>query len=626
MNISTICIFAALATLSCAGGLCLVLSLAVFAASAALYAAARRNMRKERPDGPRQEQSATLPSRLLTDSSRVRSTLMKLATYQDAETLREVAMRETGQMLGASATLLFRNDPDGAEPLAYSWFEDGAPRRIPDGALRDSGVTDSLDEGPFVLYSRGRKEGANAVWDGLLDAFGADAFLAAPLRVDGDLWGHVSYVMKQGAALPADAEERLQEACALVQIALSRSRVIEERESNRKQLAAAVRAASRAARAKTLFLSAMSHDIRTPLSAIVGFSEFLADPAVTQEEIKEYTAGISQSADALLAVVGDVLDLSRLESGKIDMSGTCDLVGVFAEIARVFGYRARSKAVSIEAQIDPAFPALRISEDHMRQMLVNIVGNAFKFTESGKIELSAESRPDGAGTVALHIAVKDTGCGIPPERLAHLFDPPAEDGAADGSGLVGPGLGLSVVKRLLDSCGGTIYIDSAVGRGTSVYIRIGRLALAEKPDDAAAKNAASAVPDDFSVLAVDDVAVNLKVLALRVKKAGVSDIRTASSGEEALKLFAERRPRLVLTDLWMPGMDGVALAAAIRKEGGSMPIIAITADSDAKASFDMSEFDGIITKPVSHDKLRAVIARAAKSSRPQLSARAQKKA
>ena len=111
-----------------------------------------------------------------------------------------------------------------------------------------------------------------------------------------------------------------------------------------------------------------------------------------------------------------------------------------------------------------------------------------------------------------------------------------------------------------------------------------------------------------------------------MKKAGVSDIRTASSGEEALKLFAERRPRLVLTDLWMPGMDGVALAAAIRKEGGSMPIIAITADSDAKASFDMSEFDGIITKPVSHDKLRAVIARAAKSSRPQLSARAQKKA
>ena len=647
MNISAICIFADMSDPSCAVGLSLVLSLvlslAILAASAMIYAAARREKGRERPAAPGRapaDSSATrqpgeekgesgpaaAPARLLTDSSRVRSTLMKLATYQDAEPLREVAMRETGQMLGASATLLFRNDPDGAEPLAYSWFEDGAPRRIPDGALRDSGVTDSLDEGPFVLYSRGRKEGANAVWDGLLDAFGADTFLAAPLRVDGELWGHVSYVMKPAAALPADIEECLQEACALVQIALSRSRVIEERESNRKQLASAVRAASRAARAKTLFLSAMSHDIRTPLSAIVGFSEFLADPAVTQEEIKEYTAGISQSADALLSVVGDVLDLSRLGSGKIDMSGTCDLVGVFAEIARVFGYRARSKAVAIESRIDPAFPALQISEDHMRQMLVNVVGNAFKFTESGKVELSAEARPDGDGTVALHIAVKDTGCGIPPERLAHLFDPPADDGAADGSGLVGPGLGLSVVKRLLDSCGGAIDIDSAVGRGTGVYIRIGRLALADRPDEPAAKIAMPTVPDDFGVLVVDDVGVNLKVLALRVKKAGVSDIRTASSGEEALKLFAERRPRLVLTDLWMPGMDGVALAAAIRKEGGSMPIIAITADSDAKASFDMSEFDGIITKPVSHDKLRAVIARAAKSSRPQLSARAQKKA
>ncbi len=615
MNISTICIFAALATLSCAGGLCLVLSLAVFAASAALYAAARRNMRKERPDGPRQEQSATLPSRLLTDSSRVRSTLMKLATYQDAETLREVAMRETGQMLGASATLLFRNAPDGTAPLTHSWFEDGAPRRIPADALRDSGVPDSLDAGPFVRYVRGRKEGANTAWDGLLGAFGADAFLAASLRVDGELWGHVSYVMKPGVDVPADAEDRLQEACALVQVALSRARVIDERESNQRQLAAAARATSRATRAKTLFLSAMSHDIRTPLSAIVGFSEFLADPAVTQDEIKEYTAGIAQSSDALLAVIGDVLDLSRLESGKIDMSGTCDLVGVFAEIMRVFGYRARSKAVTIESHIDPAFPALRISEDHMRQILVNIVGNAFKFTESGKIELSAESRPDGAGTVALHIAVKDTGCGIPAERLAHLFDVQADE-SASGRGCPGPGLGLSVVKRLLDSCGGAIDIDSAVGRGTSVYIRIGHLALADKPEDAVTKISAPSVPDDFSVLVVDDVSVNLKVLALRVKKTGISDIRTASSGEEALKLFAERRPRLVLTDLWMPGMDGVALAAAIRKEGGTMPIVAITADSDARTSFDMSDFDGIITKPVSHDKLRAVIARAAKSIRP----------
>ena len=237
----------------------------------------------------------------------------------------------------------------------------------------------------------------------------------------------------------------------------------------------------------------------------------------------------------------------------------------------------------------------------------------------------AEARPDGDGTVALHIAVKDTGCGIPPERLAHLFDPREDDGA--GRGCPGPGLGLSVVKRLLDSCGGAIDIDSAVGRGTGVYIRIGRLALADRPDEPAAKIAMPTVPDDFGVLVVDDVGVNLKVLALRVRKTGIKDVRTASSGEEALRLFAERRPHLVLTDLWMPGMDGVALAAAIRREGGTMPIVAITADSDARTSFDMSEFDGIITKPVSHDKLRAVIARAAKSIRPQQSAgRAQTKA
>ena len=365
------------------------------------------------------------------------------------------------------------------------------------------------------------------------------------------------------------------------------------------------------------------HDLRAPVTNIYNEADRLSHSLVSGDEA---AASVMAASRAILAMVDANAEISRNYGGVADSAAeVLDLSRIVRESAEMYSVVAEEKGLRLDISV-PGGPVPFSGHDaKLRRLVANLLDNAFKFTESGKVELSAEARPDGDGTVALHIAVKDTGCGIPPERLAHLFDPREDDGA--GRGCPGPGLGLSVVKRLLDSCGGAIDIDSAVGRGTGVYIRIGRLALADRPDEPAAKIAMPTVPDDFGVLVVDDVGVNLKVLALRVKKTGIKDVRTASSGEEALRLFAERRPHLVLTDLWMPGMDGVALAAAIRKEGGTMPIVAITADSDARTSFDMSEFDGIITKPVSHDKLRAVIARAAKSIRPQQSAgRAQTKA
>ena len=558
--------------------------------------------------------NASAPEHLLKNSSRGHSTLMKLATYQDAETIRDIAVRETGQMLGAVAAYLVRHGSDGSTPVACSWFESKNYDCLPDDVAQESESADYLDSHAFVNYRRNQKKDNNLKWDTLLGKVGANVFLAGPVRVDGEMWGHMSYVLKRDEALGKDDDERFREACAMVQAGVARANAIEKREEHQRQLAAAARAANRAAKAKTLFLATMAHEIRTPLNSIVGFSEFLNDPANTPEDVKEYTDGISQSANALLAIVNDVLDLSKLESGKVDMTGCCDMPALFRELTNVFRYRARTKSITIDSHIGQAFPTLNISEEHIRQIMLNLIGNAIKFTDSGSVEWSAECRPDGDGTVALHITVKDTGCGIPQDKLRTIFDPYAEDDATRGgkafSGTTG--LGLPIVKRLLDSCNGSINIDSAPGKGTEVYVRIGRIPLADQAEAKPGKISLSKPMDNLSVLLVDDVPLNLKVLSLRIKKMGVGKIATANSGEEALKALEAAHPDVVLTDMWMPGMNGADLAAAIRKGDvcKDVPVIAVTADSDAKASFDMTNFSGIVTKPVSVEKLKDCLAKA----------------
>ena len=599
----------------------LAFSLVFLAGGIFMYVAARRTARKAAQSssaGVRTPENRGAPRQkhLLKNSSQGQSTLMKLATYQDAETLRDIAVRETGQMLGAVATYLVRHKNDGSTPVACSWFVSQEYDCLPDDVVQESESADYLDSHVFVKYRRNQKKDNNLKWDSLLGRIGANVFLAGPVRVDGDTWGHVSYVLKRDDELDSSDDERFREACAMVQAGVSRACAIEKRDEHQRQLAAAARAANRAAKAKTLFLATMSHEIRTPLNTLVGFSEFLNDPSNTPEDVKEYTEGISQSANALLAIVNDVLDLSRLESGRVDMTGSCDMPALFRELTNVFRYRARTKSVTIDSHIGQAFPTLNISEEHLRQIMLNLIGNAIKFTDTGSVEWSAECRPDGDGTVALHISVKDTGCGISQDKLRTIFDPYAKNEATRGgkafSGTTG--MGLPIVKRLLDSCGGTINIDSAPGQGTEVYVRIGHVPLVGQADAGPEKISMAKSLDKLSVLLVDDVPLNLKVLSLRMKKMGVGKIAMANSGEEALKALKSTQPDIVLTDMWMPGMNGADLAAAIRSGDicQDVPVIAVTADNDAKASFDMSYFAGIVTKPVSVDKLKDCLEKAAR--------------
>ena len=366
------------------------------------------------------------------------------------------------------------------------------------------------------------------------------------------------------------------------------------------------------AMAKTRFLAMMSHELRTPLNAVIGFAEFLARPDVDNDRRSEYTAGILTSANALLGLINDILDLSKLEAGATDMrAGECDIVKLLEELPAIFGYRVRRHgvglAVSIEGGAD-SMPVVELSQQGMRQILINLVGNAAKFTKAGTISVKAAWRPE---TRALHIEVADTGCGISDEKLAKLFDPFVQDIASrmerTEKDAKGTGLGLPIVKRMVDNAHGTVTARSRLGEGTVFVIDIPDLVVVRRTTSvksAVATSAPSSVPK--RVLIVDDIETNRRILGIHLRNLAVAETRTAENGEDALAVMEQWVPDLVLTDMWMPKMDGAQLAAAMRADRrlAGIPVVAVTADVDVGSTFDVSLFAKVIAKPVTTMKLQ----------------------
>ena len=384
----------------------------------------------------------------------------------------------------------------------------------------------------------------------------------------------------------------------------------------KRQAARANEAAAKAeehAQAKTRFLAMMSHELRTPLNAVIGFAEFLSREDINERRRKDYTDGILLSATALLELINDILDLSKLDAGAMEIrAGACDMQQIMRELPAIFGYRVRRHGVKLRI-IGPAsgdIPVLTLSQQAMRQILINLVGNAAKFTEEGEIRVEVGWDPEPH---TLKITVSDTGCGISDSKMERLFDPFVQDIAsrmnASGGEMKGTGLGLPIVKRMVDSAQGTVKATSVLGKGTSFEIVIPNLAIAEGVS-AAARSAEetirSAMPE--RVLVVDDMAMNRKILGIHLGNLKIKDIRYAENGEDALNVMKEWRPDLVLSDMWMPKMDGSQLAEAMRHDRrlAEIPIVAVTADVDVGSTYDMSLFAKVIAKPVTSDKLRAL--------------------
>ena len=371
-------------------------------------------------------------------------------------------------------------------------------------------------------------------------------------------------------------------------------------------------AAEEHAKAKTRFLAMMSHELRTPLNAVIGFAEFLSRKDVDSDRKQEYTKGILMSANALLDLINDILDLSKLEAGATDMrAGECDIKKLLDELPAIFGYRIRRHGVKLLVSIEgDRIPVVGLSQQGMRQILINLVGNAAKFTKSGSITVKAAWRSE---TNTLHIEVADTGCGMSDEKMAKLFDPFVQDIASrmerTANDAKGTGLGLPIVKRMVDNARGIVTARSCLGKGTEFCIDIPGLTVVRHSEAVERPTPEPVLPVvPAKVLVVDDMEINRRILRIHLKNLDVAEVRTAENGEEAIAIMADWTPDVVLTDMWMPKMDGAQLAEAMRKDHrfDDIPIVAVTADVDVGSTFDIRLFAKVLAKPVTTEKLQCL--------------------
>ena len=369
-----------------------------------------------------------------------------------------------------------------------------------------------------------------------------------------------------------------------------------------------------AERAKSEFFAKVSHDIRTPLNAIIGYSQMLSAGVESAIERKEYLDSISFSAETLLDLINDVLDLSKLEAGKtVFAPEPCDFGELVCKVLRSIAPHATSRSVKLKAET-AGLPSVTIDVRHVRQILFNLVGNAVKFTEHGRVEVSARFDRTDEKTGRLTFSVRDTGIGMSPEDLEVIFKPFVQ-AHNNNRQQQGTGLGLSICKQLVEKMGGTIAVESELGRGSVFTVGIPGL-----PYQKAVRASAAAVTVDPTVvgsgvsalrlLLVDDIKMNLSVLGSMLRRLGVVQVVTAGDGEEAMEIL-RRDPTAfdaVLTDMWMPRLDGSGLLSAIRSFSptAKLPVYAVTADVEC-AGGDGARFSGVLLKPLTLEGLREFV-------------------
>ncbi len=377
-------------------------------------------------------------------------------------------------------------------------------------------------------------------------------------------------------------------------------------------------------KARSFFFSTVSHDIRTPLNAIIGFSEMLKAGFRTEEEREQAIDAIIVSGQTLLGLINDVLDLSKLESGKMEISPEpTDCPRLMREIMDAF--RVAGNKPGLELRLGAgAMPRLMLDPQRLRQIVFNLVGNAVKFTEKGHVELRAVfERGEGDDDGTFRMEVEDTGCGISEENLKRIASPYVQVGSKV-SRHGGTGLGLSICRQLATAMGGDLRITSTLGEGSVFTVSIPHVKIAQEARGEAGGEAApgqdahepcrvlradGAPP---RILLVDDSKMNLMVLKAILRKYGDYEIALASDGREALEILGapDARPfDLVLTDLWMPNLDGEGLVKAIRANPAlsNLRVIVATADVELRGRAIEMGFDDIMLKPITSASLAPVL-------------------